>query len=293
MGGQPNRLADGSLHLTDVSLVGPHLTDANHAEVIDAAKHKSKREVEQLIVRLRPQPDVPAVVRKLPATRPAPSLTQKGTPQTYALAQEQRSQICAPTQAAITAAPHPPVEIKPLAPERFKVQFTVSRKTHDKLRYVQNLLRHTIPDGDPAQIFDRALTRLLAHLSKTKFAATDQPRRGHAATHTRHIAAAVRREVWRRDERRCAFRGERGRCTETGYLEFHHVVPYAKGGPTSARNLELRCRAHNAYEAEQQFGRREPSFWAREPVAAYGVNRTTRSGPSSMCSTPVVVRFQT
>jgi hypothetical protein len=33
---------------------------------------------------------------------------------------------------------------------------------HDKLRRAQDLLRHSIPDGDPAKIFDKALTLLLA-----------------------------------------------------------------------------------------------------------------------------------
>ncbi len=61
-----DRLSDGDLHLTAVSLLAPHLTVANHGELLDAAQHKSKREVEQLIARLRPQPDVPTVVRKLP-----------------------------------------------------------------------------------------------------------------------------------------------------------------------------------------------------------------------------------
>jgi hypothetical protein len=63
------RLAEGSLHLTAVSLLAPHLTVANHVEVLDAAHHKSKRDVEQLVARVRPQPDVAAVVRKLPAPR--------------------------------------------------------------------------------------------------------------------------------------------------------------------------------------------------------------------------------
>jgi 5-methylcytosine-specific restriction endonuclease McrA len=68
--------------------------------------------------------------------------------------------------------------------------------------------------------------------------------------------ASVRRIVWARDEGRCAFIGAAGRCRETGRLELHHVVPFARGGPTSAENLQLRCRAHNAYEAEQEFGAR-------------------------------------
>src|SRR5690606_41987115 len=35
----------------------------------------------------------------------------------------------------------------------------------------------------------------------------------------------------------------------------HHVNPRAKGGPPSAANLTLRCHAHHALAAEQDFGR--------------------------------------
>ena len=70
----------------------------------------------------------------------------------------------------------------------------------------------------------------------------------------RHIPAAVKREVWQRDQGRCAFVGTRGRCRETGFLEFHHVQPYAEGGPANVENIQLRCRAHNLYEASLLFG---------------------------------------
>jgi hypothetical protein len=78
--------------------------------------------------------------------------------------------------------------------------------------------------------------------------------------------------VWTRDDGRCAFVGADGRCRETGWIEIHHVVPFARGGPTTAENLELR-RAHNAYEAEREFGSRVPS--------AVGSATTTLSGQSS------------
>src|SRR5574339_257772 len=42
-----DRLADGSLHLTGVGLLSPHLTSENYVEVLSKARHKSKREVEQ------------------------------------------------------------------------------------------------------------------------------------------------------------------------------------------------------------------------------------------------------
>ena len=146
---------------------------------------------------------------------------------------------------------HGPI-VAPLAPERYKVQFTVPRGTHDKLRRAQDLLRHSIPDGDLAAIFDRALTLLLSDLEPAKRAATARPRVSRSATSgSRHIPAGVRREVWKRDGGRCAFVGTQGRCTERGFLEFHHVEPYAVGGLAVVQNIELRCRAHNLHEAEQ------------------------------------------
>jgi hypothetical protein len=171
----------------------------------------------------------------------------------------------------VPAATRPP-EIKPLAPVRYKVQFTVSRETYERLRRVQDLMRHIFPTGDRAEIFDRSLTLLLAKLLRTKLADTERAQRPRAAKLTsRHIPASVKREVWRRDAGRCAFQGEQGRCAETGFLEFHHVVPYADRGESSAINLELRCRAHNQHEADRCFGVAEPSE-AREDGAYFGTS---------------------
>jgi len=123
------------------------------------------------------------------------------------------------------------------------------------LRYAQDLLRHVFPTGDVAMVFDRALSALIEQLERQKCAATSRPRESSSATPgSRHIPAAVRREVWRRDQGRCAFVGARGRCSERGFLEFHHVVPFADGGAADAKNIELRCRAHNLYEADLFFG---------------------------------------
>jgi 5-methylcytosine-specific restriction endonuclease McrA len=71
---------------------------------------------------------------------------------------------------------------------------------------------------------------------------------------SRLIPAAVRREVWARDGGRCAFVGAHGRCTERGFLEFHHVTSFAAGGTAVSTNIELRCRRHNGYEADMYFG---------------------------------------
>jgi hypothetical protein len=66
-----DRLEGGELTLTSVCLLRPHLTEANCNDLLDAARHASKREVERLIAGIAPRPDAPAVIRKLPAHPPA------------------------------------------------------------------------------------------------------------------------------------------------------------------------------------------------------------------------------
>src|SRR5881296_1747906 len=64
-------LAEGSLNLTAVGLLGRHLTRDNYRAVLAEAKGRSKSEVEELLARLHPQPDVPSSIRKLPEVKPA------------------------------------------------------------------------------------------------------------------------------------------------------------------------------------------------------------------------------
>jgi hypothetical protein len=162
--------------------------------------------------------------------------------------------------------PAPPrAVLAPLGPRRYWLKVTIDQETHDKLQRARALLRHVIPNGDPAAILDRALTLLVEQAERTKYGATRtsqdrmQDRRRPAeparlAGEGRYVPAAVKRAVRSRDDGRCAFVGVAGRCRETGFLEFHHVVPFAAGGPTVAANLQLRCRAHNAHEAKVFFG---------------------------------------
>jgi len=74
------------------------------------------------------------------------------------------------------------------------------------------------------------------------------------------------------------FTGTRGRCTERGFLEFHHVVPFADGGSATVENIQLRCRAHNQYESELWFGAGDPTIVRERPESTDCF--TTRSGPS-------------
>jgi len=146
------------------------------------------------------------------------------------------------------------------------------------------MLRHAVPNADTGEIMRRALKALVDDLARKKFAATNRPRKSHGtAEDGRHVAAAVKRAVWIRDCGRCVFVGHTGRRGNgRGWVEFHHVVPYARGGKATVENTQLRCRAHNGYEADLEFGERRPGGeWAvKEGPGSYRAGSRTRSGTS-------------
>src|SRR5690606_29091677 len=63
------QVARGEIHLTGLVLLRDHLTDDNPAELLAAARHRSKRELQELPAARFPRPDVKCSVRKLPAPR--------------------------------------------------------------------------------------------------------------------------------------------------------------------------------------------------------------------------------
>jgi len=64
---------------------------------------------------------------------------------------------------------------------------------------------------------------------------------------SRYIPAAVRREVWRRDQGCCSYVDPHSgrRCSSRYRLEIDHIVPFALGGASEVLNLRLHCRAHH------------------------------------------------
>lgn len=271
-------LADGSLNLTTVTIIAPHLTPENHRPALEEATHRNKEEVEVIKARLAPRPDLAATIRKLPspaeiAPRPVPE-GQRAVPE--ARAAEDGLQDGQPA-AQLPPAPRRPV-IEPLAPERYRLQLTMGKETHDRLRRLQDLLAREIPDGDPAAIVDRALTLLLMDVEKKLGAAARPQTPRPTKPRSRHVPAHIRRAVNRRDGGRCAFLARDGRrCTERKFLEWHHVKPYAPDGEMTVENISLRCRAHNVYEAEGIFGRFDPSR-VREAPANYVAFSNGRTG---------------
>jgi hypothetical protein len=235
----------GDIHLAGIQRLAAHLTEDNHKDVLLRASGKSVRDVERLVAELCPKPDIPSSLRKVPERTGTQKPARAATP--------------VPTCGLRSTQPSPPLPatLVPLAPARYSLRVTLAEEAADHLRQLQDLLAHAIPSRDPAEILARALKGLLRDTHAKKAALTDRPRASAGATtRTRHIPAAVKREVFTRDSGQCTYRDDRGRrCTSRSFIEFHHRQNFAWGGTHEPANLELRCRVHNAYQAELDYGR--------------------------------------
>ena len=84
-----------------------------------------------------------------------------------------------------------------------------------------------------------ALHQAPAHVDSPS---TSARRRAHVGTRaTQTIPPAVRRHVLHRDHHRCRVPG----CQNATYLDVHHLLPRAEGGPNTAANLIPLCGAHH------------------------------------------------
>ena len=323
-------VANGELHLAAVHLLAPHLTQENHQELLSAARHQSKRQIERLVASRFPLPDVRCSLRKLPAPNPtspplaavatAPASCQPAIRDLLAeLPHHPAASATTTTPGCIPAATleptptaQPPVVLggeakrsqgsptprqrallSPLSEDGYRLQVTLRAATRDKLVRAQQLLRHKQPDGDVSAILDLALGELCDRLERQKFGKrkAPAPKPGPASdskhpvtqlapgpvqpetaapsalptsddsagvrtkANSRYIGRAVRRAVAERDHSQCTFVAPDGtRCACKEGLEYHHIVPFARGGVATVQNTTLLCRSHHQHQAVLDFG---------------------------------------
>jgi hypothetical protein len=148
-------LAEGRLHLAAVCLLAPHLTVENAEELLSAAAHRRKSEIEQLLGQRFASTAVfvrgTQAVRLLLGDQLAPGQVGCTDPgQNGALAPGQVEESRRETGA--------------MSGERFLLQLPICKSTHDKLRYAQALLSHSVRSDDVAQVLERALDALIVKL---------------------------------------------------------------------------------------------------------------------------------
>jgi len=304
-------LRDGRLHLTAIRHIAPLLLEAadetQREEILRCATHKSKREIEQLVARLKPQPDVATTVRKLPKRRgrrsPKPE-GQLGPDQVGQTRSSVPSQDQSETEQATMPASVPfgdsgqaaspdrnsaretvsDARVQAISSARYKVTFTASAELRDKLDRLRELTRASHHGGDLAAIIEEAITEKLERVEARRLGKVKSRSKNLSDTDTsagsRHIPAAVKRAVSERDADRCTFVNATGkRCSERAGLEFHHDEPFALGGDRSPANIRLLCSAHNAFFAEATYGSRAIDRHRRARIHPPGdPTRARRSG---------------
>ncbi len=294
-------LADGRLSLSGLRALRPHLSEANGDERLREAAGKTRQELQLLMARWAPRPDVPARVVKVPVQRVEPPVAPK-TAETDASSRDDGLEL---------KAPRPRHTVEPLSEARFKVQITVDARVAGKLEEAMALTGHQVAAGDYERLFEMAFDALITAKKKQRFGVGQKAKVRKAAAvseaeapaetaaevneqerhedpgeaviggpdqlkdRSRAIPVDVKRAVVERDGLRCSYQGPAGRCRERRRLEFHHHEPFAVGGAHSADNLSLVCQAHNQLIARQELG---AGFIGRK-------RRARRAPEGSLCAT--------
>ncbi|MEM1416383.1 MAG: hypothetical protein AAGH15_15850 [Myxococcota bacterium] len=176
-------LRRGELRLGGIHVLG-RLLDASRDpdRVLDRSRGKTVRQLEALAAELRPQPDVPSSVRRLPTPRASSTAasTRDGFVAGHTGTCREESAPDQGTESRVTSrsgsssdegktrslpdaalerrAPDP----HPLRPGRFRVTVTLDEETVAALRELQDLSAHEQPNRDPAPLIAKAIRLALA-----------------------------------------------------------------------------------------------------------------------------------
>ncbi|MGB8931968.1 MAG: HNH endonuclease, partial [Anaeromyxobacteraceae bacterium] len=206
------------------------LTPENREAVLPRFFHRSRQEAKEVSAELAPMEAAPhrTVVTALPGSAPAravvvaaqaPALPLLAPPHADRSALEGPSsrqgsasgstielEDTLPSAPARTAAPRSASE--PLTADLRRLHVTVSKRFTEKLEAARDALSHSHPGADVETILEAGLDLLLERAAKRKGLvkrprAVAVPAAAVESTNPRHVPAAVRREVFLRDEGKC------------------------------------------------------------------------------------------
>jgi hypothetical protein len=258
-------LRDGRLCLSSVVELSRVMTAENAAEVLPRFFHASKQEARAVAAELAPRDVPPArvVVTAVPPARAAVSALPSSSP-ALDLEQPFHPGEVPPVSVASTprlAAPPAPSTVEPLTADLRRLHVTVSKRFTEKLEAARDALSHSHPGADVETILEAGLDLLLERAAKRKgLVKRPRPAAVPAAAavesaNPRHVPAAVRREVFLRDEGKCQWPlADGGICGSTHRVELDHIVPVGRGGRSTASQMRTLCRFHNDLAAREVYG---------------------------------------
>jgi len=271
----------GEVNLSTISQISRILTAENKGGVLSRIRGKSQREVEAIVAEYDaraalPRDRVRTVVVRVPAA-------QSNLPSRVAANEWQENHRCnsgdrGEVAAAVVAesrageassatANGPPrteaADRTALLETRKVFRFTATETFEKKFARIKSLASHRLPPN-PAfeQVFELVMDHFLARedpsARRERRSRRREPRRArgpHSSPGDRYVTAAIRDEVFTRDEGLCTYTGPDGtRCGSTHVLQVDHIHPVARGGAGTKENLRLLCAYHNRLEARRLMG---------------------------------------
>ncbi len=218
------RIERGELTLSTMALLQDALTEASYPELVEAAAGKTKAEVQALLAKRFPSPDVPAAITTAAGPQLVPLSETRHMVQ-FTASDELREKL-----------------------ERAQDLMRHANAQGDLAIVVERALD---------LLLEKLEKQRLGKTSRPRRA----PQSCDPASVPRATRRAV---FERDGERCTFTAAEGQRCSATTWLELDHVVPRARGGTSELGNLRVRCRAHNLLYAEQTFGKEHVERKIRE-----------------------------
>jgi hypothetical protein len=246
----------------------PVIRSAAHdlaARLADLLRREHAAMADFLLVEINPV----AVIPRREVTTPVETSAGAAAPDVQAVAAPvQPVELEFPVRVARAAPPVPGGHrdgVEPLTADLRRLHVTVSRRFLAKLDEARSALSHSHPGAGAEEILEAGLDLILADQARRK-GLSAKPRKQPRPSGPAHVPARVKREVWKRDGGRCQWpiTGKDGDvCGSTLRVEFDHVVPRARDGPSTTDGIRLLCAFHNNLAARQVFGDRWMDRFAR------------------------------
>ncbi|MGA8891032.1 MAG: HNH endonuclease signature motif containing protein [Anaeromyxobacteraceae bacterium] len=274
-------LRDGRLCITSVIELARVMTEKNRAEVLPRFFRVSKKEARAVAVEIRPMSVIPQREVRAPLGVAAsfhPGETGMTHPEGGPLVGLGGAEVAPdagstptgamPTQPVarppVAPAPKPRVapagptspgsSMEPLTAELCRLHLTVSKRFLAKLDGARAGESHVRRGASSSDVLELGLDLLLDRQARRR-GETERPQVKPRPSSPDHLPAAVRRAVWARDGGQCQWPLSMGGvCGSTLRVQVDHVIPRARGGPSTVENCRLLCRVHNDLAARLVFG---------------------------------------
>lgn len=111
---------------------------------------------------------------------------------------------------------------------------------------LQKVLERYLERHDPVRKAEKALERAAQPLVVARRPKQDCVREGRSGARRKARPAELVHQINLRDGGRCTHRDQDGvRCSNTRWIDVHHVLPRKYGGADTLENLVILCRAHH------------------------------------------------